>query len=496
MNLMKQNPKSFKYQRPLILIFFRWLTLTLILITANLSFANTLPDLGAPDLVEYDTATEQDLGRAFTSALHTHYNLFNDLDTNDYIRRLGHRLASYTGNNRNYSFYVINDSSINAFAGPDGVIGIHTGLIQACETEDELAAVIAHEISHVTQNHLSRRYEYSSTQGGLNTIATLIAAILIGTQDPSAGMATLMGGMGYNLQQQLKNSRQHESEADAIGIVLLHKTGYDPHAMGDFFARLSKASQLDTIKVPEILRTHPVSDNRLAEAENRAQNLKPINKVKQPSQLNLMQQRIAYLKGSSTLNNMTNRSLDKNEQCYSKALNAKQNNKPIPDCLIQLALNPSESNIFMSELLQNFINNEKPLSSIDFKKLKKHIELKTELYPEEESLPIYFSRLLRKLNKTNEAISVLSKAENQLKYKYDLFMELSELYAKQQQNDEAYFNLAKAYLESGNPERSQYFIKQALEAKTNNDKNIEQRILLFKEQNSKLLNNIEKQRNL
>ncbi|MDX1352221.1 MAG: M48 family metalloprotease [Thiomicrorhabdus sp.] len=453
---------------------------------------SSLPDLGAPDLIEYDTATEQRLGRAFTSALHTQYKLFRDLDTNDYIRELGHKLASHTGNDRNYSFYIINDPSINAFAGPDGVIGIHTGLILASESEDELAAVIAHEISHVTQNHLSRRYEYSSTQGGINTVATLIAAILIGSQDASAGMATLMGGMGYNLQQQLKNSRQHESEADAIGITLLHKTGYNPHAMGDFFARLSKQSQTDTTKVPEILRTHPVSDHRLAEAENRALNLKPLNKTTPQSQLKLIQQRIHFLNNSHpqfTIGNV--KTFTPQEKCYQEALEHLSKKTHAPECLYTLAFEAKSHPIFLSTLIQTL--NKQPVNHTEqLANLKKQVELKIELHPNTTSLPIYYSRLLNKLNLPQTAEKVLEQAEQQLDYKYELYMELSENFAKKQQNARAYFNLAKAYLTTGNPERSQYFLKQAISTKTNNDQNIEQEILLFKSKNDNLLNNKDK----
>lgn len=490
---MKTSNQANKQPKPYDLIRFSLICLLLTLCHSNLTHANTLPDLGAPDLVEYDTETEQNLGRAFTSALHTHYKLLNDLDTNDYIRELGHKLASYTGNNRNYSFYIIDDPSINAFAGPDGVIGIHTGLILACETEDELAAVIAHEISHVTQNHLSRRYEYSSTQGGISTIATLIAAILIGTQDPSAGMAALMGGMGYNLQQQLKNSRQHESEADAIGITLLYNTGYNPHAMGSFFARLSKESQLDTIKVPEILRTHPVSENRLAEAENRAQNLKPNNKAKPQSQLNLIQKRIKLLNNSHIEYKKNNsHSHNENQTCYEKTLEHTENNNKAPDCLYTLSYTNSNP-IYMSALIQSLNKQDEPISIKNLSNVKKQIALKIELHPNNESLPIYYSRLLRKLNKDIDAKNILSHAEQHLLYKYNLYIELSEYFAKREQKAEAYFNLAKAYLESGNPERSKYFLKQALASKTNNDQNIEKQITLFRNQNSKLLNNNDKE---
>jgi len=460
------------------------------LLSVTTAEAHSLPDLGSPDLIEYDSQTEQELGRAFTDALYTHYNLYDDFDTNDYIRNIGHKLASYTGNNRQYSFYVIDDNNINAFAGPNGVIGIHTGLITACDTEDELAAVIAHEISHVTQNHLSRRYEYSSTEGSLNTIATLIAAILIGTQDPSAGIATLMGGMGYNIQQQLKNSRQHESEADAIGIELLYKTGYNPHAMGDFFSRLSKESQLDTIKVPEILRTHPVSEHRLAEAENRAQNLPQKKEIEPKSYLNYIKNRILFKQNTQITHskNQTNRS-DNNLSCYLDTLNKTEKGQVAPHCIEELAFSAQASPLFLSALLQNKLNQQTSMSKNENKTLDKIVDLKLELFPKSVSIPMYYSRLLRKQGKQTTADQILEQAANQLIYKYNVYMELSEYNAKNQNTGLAYLNLAKAYMQSGNIERSKYFLKQAEQSKSKNEGILENAIFLFKEQNDNLLNN-------
>ena len=467
----------------------------LVLITsifATGSQANALPDLGSPDLVEYDTQTEKELGRAFTSTLHTHYNLYSDLETNAYIRELGHKLASHTGNNRNYSFYIIDDSSINAFAGPDGVIGIHTGLINATETEDELAAVIAHEISHVTQNHLSRRYEYSSTQGSLNSIASLIAAILIGMHDPSAGMATLMGGMGYNLQQQLKNSRLHESEADAIGINLLHKTGYNPHAMGDFFGRLAKASQLDTFHVPEILRTHPVSDNRLAEAENRAQNLSISQKNKPESYLSYIKMRLKRDQSNLLEYNPKKSTHNESEACYQKTLETIKAKKSVPSCLKNENNKPESLPIFTTALIESYTTRNKKLTTHESDYLKKLIEFKLELHPNNPSIPIRYSRYLQQTGDIQSAIKTLNNAESKLTYKYTLYQTLAELYTQTKQESYVYLNLAKAYLEIGSVERSEYFAKRTKEMKIDNNNKIKQEITLLEDKLNKLLKNKDK----
>lgn len=454
--------------------------------------ANDLPDLGSPDLVEYDTQTEQRLGRAFNTALHTQYQLFTDLETNAYIRELGHKLASFTGNSRNYQFYIIDDSSINAFAGPNGIIGIHTGLIEATETEDELAAVIAHEISHVTQNHLSRRYEYSSNNGNINSIASIIAAILIGMHDPNAGMATLMGGMGYNLQQQLKNSRLHESEADSIGIELLYKAGYNPHAMGDFFGRLSKASQLDTFKAPEILRTHPVSEHRLAEAENRAQNLGKQNSPKPDSYLNFIKMRLTKIKTSQYKFNPNTQAFTEKENCYSQSLKLTKPEKGTSTCLKKYATETESLPIFTTALIDSYTRKKTALSTEELIDLEKLITFKLELHPNNPSIPIRYSRLLNQKENPTKAIKLLEKVQKNLTYRYELYNELSELYSKIRKESYVYLNLSKANYEIGNIERSKYFLKRTKETLDKNNHQLEQEIFILEDKISKLLKNNDK----
>jgi len=448
--------------------------------------ANQLPDLGSPDLIEYDTPTEAKLGRAFTSALYTHYNLYTDLETNEYIRNIGHQIASHVRSNRNFSFYIIDDPSINAFAGPDGVIGIHTGLIKAAETEDELAAVIAHEISHVTQNHLSRRYEYSTNQANIGSIASLIAAILIGMHDPSAGMAALMGGMGYNLQQQLKNSRQHESEADHIGIELLHKAGYNPHAMGEFFGRLSKQSQHNAHSLPEILRTHPVTENRLAEAENRAQTLKGNQAKKPDSQLNIIKLRLAHIQKlafSSISNNQDN--LDSYEKCYQQTLAYIKEKKSTSPCLANIKPNDKLPLMYSSLLLETINKQGKATSNRAV--IDELIQFKLELHPQSNSLTLRYAEYLAQEENINAAIAFLNRQEKYIAYKYQLYKKLSEYYTKAKNESATYFNLARAYLETGNGERSEYFLKRAEDTLKQTDNALKAKIAFFRSKNTNLL---------
>ena len=440
-----------------------------------------LPDLGSADLVAYDQQTEQRLGRAFTSSLHAGYDINQNPIINHYIRQLGHNIASYSNNHRDFSFYVINEDSINAFAGPNGVIGIHTGLIKATQNEDELAAVIAHEISHVTQNHLSRRYEYASTFGNINSIATVLAAILVGIYDTNAAMATLMGGMGYNLQRQLHNSRMHETEADTVGIELLYQAGFDPHAMGGFFKRLALANNNNSFQVPEILRTHPVTDRRLAEAENRAAQYERQTSLRDPYDFELIK---ALAIQAHKINKS---SLNKDQQCFVQSIQ----NKNIPNCLPELAFAHDKSNIYLAYYLQRLNemailtgHNPKPSS----KKLEKIVNYKLDLYPNDSAVLINFAKLLGQDNK-NKAIDFIQQRGKSQRYKFASLKLLSELYAKQNKHAYAYFYLAQANMEIGNIARANHYLEQTEKEIQNHDKNLKAELAAYRNIHHKLLIN-------
>ena len=166
----------------------------------------------------------------------------NDPEVESYIQSLGDKLVSYSDSNEQlFTFFVVNDPSINAFAGPGGMIGMNSGVILNSSNESELAAVMAHEITHVTQRHLARQFEEASKYSLLNT-AALIGALLIGISNPDAGMAAMTGAAGLAAQNSANFTRANEQEADRIGMQVLAKAGYDPRGMPAFFEKLQPRS--------------------------------------------------------------------------------------------------------------------------------------------------------------------------------------------------------------------------------------------------------------
>jgi predicted Zn-dependent protease len=428
---------------------------------AQAGLHSDLPDLGAPDLVSYTPEKEQALGRAFSTTLHTRFDMIQDPTLLDYVRQIGARITSQTQSRRDYRFYVIDRSDINAFAGPNGIIGLHSGLILAARSEDELASVIAHEIAHVTQRHLSRRYEYQNNNTA-STIASLIAAILVGSQNPSAGIATMMGATGLNLQQQLKNSRLHENEADHFGIRYLTEAGYNPFAMGDFFGRLARESQYDEFALPEILRTHPVSADRLARADDRAGQM-PNDTQKRATQkaaLTLMQLRLQnhHPQGISAFEQAK---LSSAQRCYRKNHQAwlKQQNTPVAyslECLDQAEQNAAAPFYYalLKAQIQTRLKRPAALKALDYL---------TEVYPHNAAMVLARANAMYSFDGAKTAIAYLEENVERFLHKAEFYNRLSQLHSEQEDNFHSHYYQALLQEHLGNIEKARYLSRQAEE---------------------------------
>jgi predicted Zn-dependent protease len=231
-----------------------------------------LPELGSPSDQYLTPTAEKQLGREFMLSVKKNADVLDDPLIEEYVQNLGDRLLKHSeASGQTYTFFVLDEPSINAFAGPGGYIGIHSGLILATQSESELASVIAHEIAHVTQKHLLRAFDAANQMSG-KTAALLLASILVGVAgSPDAGIAMATGAQASAIQEQINFTRSNEEEADTVGIQLLADADFNPRAMPVFFERLSQASRLYESGIPEMLRTHPVTTNRIADALGRAE---------------------------------------------------------------------------------------------------------------------------------------------------------------------------------------------------------------------------------
>lgn len=243
--------------------------------TAHAYQIDGLPDISAPEDQTLPPAQAQAIGDSFYRNLRQRNALFTDPALTEYIQSLGDRLRSGVSNQK-FTFFVIKDRAINAFATPGGYIGVNAGLVLATKTEDELASVLAHEIAHVTQNHIARLYAKSGNSIWAQ-IGALAASIALASNGETQGaVAAMYAGQALRYQSIVNHTRAHEKEADRIGLEYLVRAGYKGVGMVGFFRTLQDAS-LQEDKRFEILRTHPYSNNRLADTQSHLARLKKVN---------------------------------------------------------------------------------------------------------------------------------------------------------------------------------------------------------------------------
>ncbi|WP_456414026.1 M48 family metalloprotease [Thiolapillus sp.] len=256
----------------------RWLTSLLILslcvlpVPGRSELGDDLPEIGAASGNLFTPLQEQQLGKTFMRYIRATQPVIDDPLLDDYINKLGNSLVEHSeGLGSKFTFFLVDSPVINAYAGPGGYIGVYTGLVLTTQSESELAAVLAHEITHVTQKHLQRAW-YAASNMSLVQGAALVAAVILGaTVGGDAAMAAASGAQAALQQQQINFTRHNEKEADRLGITILHDAGFDPRAMPSFFTRMGRANRSYGMELPEFLRTHPVTNSRIADSLGRAE---------------------------------------------------------------------------------------------------------------------------------------------------------------------------------------------------------------------------------
>lgn len=232
-----------------------------------------LPDLGADRMSPLTEEQEYRLGRAWLRQLRGQVPILDDPLVQEYVESLVYQLASRSAlREPDLAIVVVNNRAINAFAVPGGVVGLNAGLFLNAEREDEVAAVVAHELAHLSQRHFGRRL-MDSQRMNRAVLAAMLASLAVAIAgDAEAGMAGLVTSQAAAIQSQLAYSRAHEREADRLGMQTLVDAGMDPHAMATFFERLLREKQFSS-DPPEFVLTHPVTESRISDARARATQL-------------------------------------------------------------------------------------------------------------------------------------------------------------------------------------------------------------------------------
>ncbi len=230
---------------------------------------DTLPDIGTTAGATLSINQEMAMGDLYIRSIRAQAPLIYDPLLTQYMNKLGQKLVNHADSVKTpFHFYLINNPNINAYAFFGGNVMLHSGLFRYSRSESELASVVAHEISHVTQRHLARLMEEQQRKSPF-AWAGALGSILLMMANPQAGMAALGGTLAGFQQGMISFTQSNEQEADRIGMRTLSRAGFDPNGMPDFMQIMVDQSRYSS-KLPEILYTHPLPDSRLADARNRA----------------------------------------------------------------------------------------------------------------------------------------------------------------------------------------------------------------------------------
>ncbi|HET7729791.1 MAG TPA: M48 family metalloprotease [Usitatibacter sp.] len=245
-----------------------------LLLSASAASAQGLPDLGDASAAALSETQERTIGNRIMREVRVDPSVSDDPDVVDYVGSLGAKLLSVAeGGRRDITFFVVQDEQVNAFAMVGGHIGINSGLLLLTQNESELAGVMAHEIAHILQRHQARMM-HGQSRSQWTSLAALALALLASrgssSQSGQITEAAVASAGALQMQNQLDYTREHEREADRVGLTMLERAGYDPRGMSSFFERLLRTNRLNEFKgTPSYLRTHPLTTERIADIQDR-----------------------------------------------------------------------------------------------------------------------------------------------------------------------------------------------------------------------------------
>jgi predicted Zn-dependent protease len=424
-----------------------------------------IPDMGSPADAILNKSQEAQIGRAIMRSIRQSGQLVEDPQITEYINDIGHRIAAQTNEgDHNFTFFVVNDPRINAFALPGGYIGIHTGLIDASRSEDELAGVVAHEIAHVTQRHIARSIHASSRQSILST-AMMLGALILGAAagDSDAMQAGMAVAQGTAAQQQINFTRSNEHEADRIGIGALAAAGFDPHGMASFFEVMSR-QQLSAPdeRMPEFLRTHPVTSTRISEARSRAANY-PRIVSEDTANYGITQARLRVA------------SFDTDEQAVSyfeRRDYANQND--IERYGRAVAYQRAGRNYEALQIFEDLIDNDKKIIAFhiglgqtqlaleQYAKGQETFDRAVELFPRNVPLVIHYGEMLLQVDKADQAHKMLLDLMNNVPPTPEQVRLIARAAAMAGDGAEAYYYLSEYRLMTGDLVGGVNYLRQAL----------------------------------
>ncbi|KTC65811.1 Zn-dependent protease (plasmid) [Legionella adelaidensis] len=423
----------------------------------------------------YSNSELEELEKEFIQQINQSNSVIRNPLANQYINHLAKRLVRNTMKPIPY-FFIVKSNEINAFAGPGGYIGVNSQLILASDNESELAAVMAHEIAHVKLHHLYRIIEHSK-QMRVPMLASVLASIALGVVNPALGSGALMASITGIAQDNINFTRASEKEADRIGIDMLIKSGLNPEGMAAFFKKLQMSSRYYyRDNIPAILRTHPLDEDRIAEAENRSAHL--------PHKTYL--DSVDYRFFKEIVRNSSGKNNQELLDFYKKECR-KQNSElacQYGQALTLLNLNHfSKANDLLLALKATgqdnlYLSIARAQVDIGLKAYSQAVSQLKELYenfPDNYAVVVYYAKGLMAASQAQLAAATLLKASRQYKNDLPICLDLALAEAESNRKDYAYFTQAQCELLQGRAHAAMQQLKLALSL-AKNDAMLSERI--------------------
>ncbi len=231
-----------------------------------------LPTLGNTGANLYSEEQKRQLGQAWLMSFRAQVRTVNDPIIFNYLENLIYLLAQHSQlSDRHLELVVVSNKSLNAFAVPGGIVGVHIGIFLTAKNEAQLASILSHELAHLSQEHFERGRE-AQQRASIPTMAGMLAGlVLAATAGGDAGIAAITATQAAGLQNSLRFSRQNEQEADRIGMETMYESGFDPRQSSAMFQQMQRGSRYSGSHAPEFLLTHPLTESRIADAKLRSE---------------------------------------------------------------------------------------------------------------------------------------------------------------------------------------------------------------------------------
>ena len=426
-----------------------------------------LPELGDRVSGAVSVAQERAIGEIVLEQIYSQAPLISDPLLFDYTEHLIYRLSEYSQvNDRYFNVLLIDDSSLNAFAAPGGIIGVNGGLFLNADNEGQFASVIAHELAHLSQRHFARNV-LKSQDSNLASALVMVSSIAIAliSNNPNA----ISVGPAFLQQQNLRYSRLFEKEADRVGFANLVKAGYNPKSMGEMFENMNDIRRLSGDLPPEFLLTHPLSSSRISDAFNAAEGISEEGKKSDSLEFGLMKARLEVYYEKIPANAL-------------RSFQAKVNENPSDANIYGLALAHEKNNNFdeslslLNNLIQKYpknlvINTTKVdvlLSNDEFSRALILVDRFLEISPKNYPLSISKSKVLLAMERYFESEEII---RDQLLRRNDdpeLWLLLSEIQRTSQNIIGYHQSRAEYFLLLGQDEQALNQLEFALQLTQNN----------------------------